>query len=98
MRRNSWLVLLSMLVLLIVIGVLLFHIFASSSTRGTVTTATAVPATLPAPADQQIALSSEPVSMPMRLVFIVSILVVFVSAVLILFGMLLKALIKDRQE
>jgi len=86
-----------MIVLLIVIGVLLFYIFLRSSTGGTVATDTVIPATLPAPPDQQIALSSEPEGMPMRLVYIVSILAVFVSAVLTLVGMLLKALIKDTQ-
>ena len=95
MRRNSVLILVSMIVLLIVIGVLLFSIFLRSSTSGTVATGTGIPATLPVPPDQQIALSSEPEGMPMRLVYIVSVLIVFVSAVLVLFRMLVKALIRD---
>mgnify|MGYP000957251686 CR=1 FL=1 len=98
MRRNSLLVLLSMIVLLIMIGVVLYYIVALPATRHTVSIATAVPATLPALVDQQVAPSSEPVGVSLRFVYIVSILVVFVSAVLLLFRMLLKALIKDRQE
>jgi hypothetical protein len=89
MRRNSLLVLLSMIVLLIVIAVLLYYIFMRSSASDTVATSTAVSATLPISPEQQIAPLSEPVGIPMRLVYIVSILVVFVSAVLILFRMLL---------
>ncbi len=97
MRRNSLLMLMSMIVLLIVTGVLLFYIFLRSATSDAGATGTVIPATLPAPPDQQIALSSESTGMPMRFVYIVSILVVFVSAVLLGFGILLKALIKDRQ-
>jgi hypothetical protein len=95
MRRNSLLILMSMIVLSIVIGVLLFSIFLQPSASDM--EATVIPATLPASPDQQIALSSEVVGMPIRFVYIVSILVVFVSAMLILFGMLLKTLIKDTQ-
>ncbi len=97
MRRTSLPILLSMIVLLIVIGIVLFYIFSRSSVNETVTTGTVVPATVPVPPEQQMLPTSEPVGMPMRLVYIVSILVVFVSAVLILFRMLLKAFIKDKQ-
>lgn len=97
MRRNSLLILLSMIVLLVVIGVLLFFILSQSLTRDRVATDTAAPATLPVPPDQQNALSSEPDGTPIRLVYIVSILIVFVSAVLLLFRMLLNSVIKDRQ-
>jgi hypothetical protein len=89
MRRNSLLVLMSMIVLLIVIGVLLLHIFLQAHVSNTVAKDTAVPATPPLPPEQQMTPLSEPVGIPMRLVYIVSILVVFVSAVLILFRMLL---------
>jgi len=95
MRRNSSLILMSMIVLLIVTAVLLFYIFWWSTTSGTVATGTAIPATLPVPSAQQTAPSSEPVDMPMRFVYIISLLVVFVSAVLVLFRMLMRALIKD---
>ena len=89
MRRNSLLILLSMLILLIVTAGLLFFIVLRSSTRDAVTPGTVVPATLPVPPEQQMAPLSGPVGMPVRLVYIVSILVVFVSAALILFRMLL---------
>jgi len=78
-----------MLMLLVVIAGLLFYIIVRSSTGDTVATGTVVPATLPVPPEQQTALPSEPVGTPIRLVYIVSILIVFVSAVLILFRMLL---------
>lgn len=98
MRRNSLLVLMSMIVLLIVIGVLLFSIFLRSSTSSdTVATGTVTPATLPAPPEQQMAPLSEPIGTPMRLVYIVSILVVFVSAVLVLFRMLFGISGKDQE-
>lgn len=88
MRRNSPLVLLSMIVLLVVIMGLLFYIFVRSSANDAVVTGTIVPATLPVPPAQQAAPLSEPVGTPMRLVYILSVLVVFVSAVLLLFRML----------
>jgi len=97
MRRGSLLILMSMIVLLIVIGVLLFFTFLRSSESDTGVTGTVIPATLPAPPDQQTTLSSEPAGRPMRLVYIVSILIVFVSAVLVLFRMLLNVWIKDAQ-
>jgi len=97
MRRGSLLILISMIMLVLVIGVLLFSIFSQSLTRDRAVTGTAAPATLPAPPDQQNALSSEPAGTPIRFVYIVSILIVFVSAVLLLFRMLLNSLIKDRQ-
>lgn len=97
MRRNSLFILICMIVLLAVIGVLLFYIFAQPSTSDMGATGMAVPTTLPASPDQQVALSSEVFGMPMRFMYIVSILVVFVSAILILFGLLLKTLIKDTQ-
>ncbi|MGC9395024.1 MAG: hypothetical protein ACP5J4_09215 [Anaerolineae bacterium] len=89
MRRNSLHILLSMLMLLVVITGLLCYIFLRSSTDDTVATGTVVPATLPVSPEQQNTLLSEPTSMPVRLVYIISILVVFVSAVLILLRMLL---------
>jgi hypothetical protein len=88
MRRNSLLILLSMIVLLVVIAVLLFYIFGRSS-ASTVPTGTVVPATLPVPPGKQVVPLSEPVGMLTRFVYIVSVLIVFVSAVLILFRMLL---------
>lgn len=97
MRRNSLLILMSMILLLIAMAVLLFYIFLRSSGSDTGAAGTAIPATLPAPPGQQMAPLSEPVGTPMRLVYILSILVVFVSAVLVLFRMLLNALIKDRK-
>jgi hypothetical protein len=89
MRRNSLLILMSMIVLLVVMGVLLFSIFLQSSTSDPGVTGTVTLTTPLASLDQQITLSSEPVGIPMRLVYIVSILVVFVSAVLILSRILL---------
>ncbi len=97
MRRTSLLVLLSMIVLAIVIAVVLFDIFSRSSVSETVAPGTVVPATLPVPPAQTMLPTSEPVGTPMRLVYIVSVLVVFVSAVLVLFRMVLKALIKDAE-
>lgn len=97
MRRTSLPILLSMIVLLIVMGIVLFHIFSRSSGSETVTPGTIVPATVSVPPEQQVLPVSEPVGTPMRLVYIVSVLVVFVSAVLVLFRMVLKALIKDSQ-
>lgn len=97
MRRNSPLILMSMIILLIVIGVLLLYIFRQSPASDTVTTDTGVPATLTVAPDSQLSQFSEPVGTPIRLIYIVSVLVVFVSAILMLFGMLLKALIKDSE-
>ncbi|MBN2394680.1 MAG: hypothetical protein JXR84_28370 [Anaerolineae bacterium] len=85
MRRNSLLILLSMIALLIVIAVLLIYVVTRSPVSDTVVPSTAESVS----PEQQLALSSEPVGMPMRSVYIVSVLVVFVSAVLILFRMLL---------
>ena len=87
MRRNSLLILLSMIVLLVAIAALLVYTFMRSPVSDT--TSTVVSETLPVVPEQQLALSSEPVGMPVRFVYIVSILVVFVSAVLVLFRMLL---------
>ena len=89
MRRNSLLILLSMIVLLVVIAVLLIYVFKRSPVNDAIATSTAVLDTLPVSPEQQITLLSEPVGMPMRFVYIVSILVVFVSAALLLFRMLL---------
>ena len=97
MRRTSLLILLSMIVLLIVMAVVLFYILSRSSVSETVAPGTVVPAAPPLPPEPQMTPSSEPDGMPMRLVYIVSVLVVFVSAVLVLFRMVLKALIKDMQ-
>jgi hypothetical protein len=95
MRRNSLLILTSMIVLLIVIAVLLFYILSRLPVSETGVTSTVIPATATDLPEQQILSPSGPVDMPMRFVYIVSLMVVFVSAVLVLFGMLLKALIKD---
>lgn len=83
-----------MLVLLGVIVWILWYVFASFLSNDASGVETVIPTTSPITSEQPVA-PSEPTGIPMRLVYIVSVLVVFVSAVLLLFRMLLKVLIKD---
>jgi len=95
MRRGRLIILMSMLVLLIAIAGLLFYISLQSAADDVVATGAVIPATLPSPQSQQLAPSSEPRSALIRLVFIVSVLIVFVSAVLVLFRLVSKYIFKD---
>jgi hypothetical protein len=95
MRRGSRIILMSLVVLLVVNLGVLFYIFWRSATRNMVATDMVIPATLPSPQSQLLAPSSEPVNTSTRLVFIVSVLIVFVSAVLVLFRLVSKYFFKD---
>lgn len=97
MQRGRLIILMSMLVLLIATGGLLFYVLLRSTARDTVATGTPIAATLPSPQSQQIAPSPEPRSAPLRLVFVVSVLLVLVSAVLVLFRLVSKYIFKDVQ-
>ena len=90
MRRNSVLILLGMIVLLIVIAALLSYTLVRSPANDTIATGTGVPV-------QQAVPLSEPDGIPMRLVYIVSVLIVFVSAALVLLRLLLGLPGKDKK-
>ncbi len=95
MRRGSLVILMSMLVLLVVIAGLLFYIFLRSAAGDAVATGTVASVTLPSPQSQQLTPASEPRSTPMRFVFVVSVLIVLVSAALVLFRLVSKYFFKD---
>ncbi len=93
MRRSSVIILAVVVLLATAVMGLLLYASLSYTTTGDVEKSDAVvPATLPSPNAQPVA---EPDSAMVRLVFILSILVVFVSAVLVLFRLLGKLPFKD---
>ncbi|HQK14929.1 MAG TPA: hypothetical protein PLJ78_13415 [Anaerolineae bacterium] len=87
--------LISMIVLLIAMAGLLFYIAVHLPKGNAVSTDIGALATLPNPQPQQQTTPSEPVSTPIRLIFIVSVLIVFVSAALMLFRLISKHFFKE---
>ncbi|HQE93316.1 MAG TPA: hypothetical protein PLH19_10720 [Anaerolineae bacterium] len=97
MRRNSRIIRMSLAMLLMITAGLLSYIFWRPAGGDGVAPDTAIPATLPSPPSQQLVPLSDPVNAPLRFVYIVSVLLVFVSAALVLFRLVSKHFFKDTQ-
>ena len=93
MRRRSLILLASVMVMITVVTILMFYLTLRLTTSGDTAESMPVdPATLPSPQTQQ---SVEPDGVFERLVFILSVLFVFVSALLVLARLLGKVPFKD---
>ena len=93
MRRDSVIILAVVVILATAItGLLLYVTLRYTTTEDAEMNNVAVDATLPSPQAQLLA---EPDSVMVRLIFILSILLVFISAVLVLFRLLGKLPFKD---
>ncbi len=95
MRRVALLSLISMIALLVAMAGLLFYIAMHPSADQAASTDTGITTTLPGPQSQPLISASEPTNLSIRLIFIVSLLIVFVSAVLVLFRLISKHFFKE---